>query len=61
MEEQLIQRHVPKGCKHWETGIKHAIGATAGYPADIEPYAQMVEGMYEVYEADGADAVELPQ
>ena len=60
MEEQLAQR-VPKGCKHWETGIKHAIRATAGYPADAQPDPQIVEDMYAVYEADGADAVELPQ
>lgn len=60
MEEQLDERRVPKGCKHWETGIKHAIRETAGYPADTQPYTQMVEDMFAVYEADGADAVELP-
>ena len=61
MEEQLTQRHVLKGCKHWETGIKHAIRETAGYPADAQPYRQIVEDMYAVYEADGAEAVELPR
>ena len=61
MEEQMAQRLVPKGCKHWETGIKLAIRETAGYPADVQPYPQMVEEMYAVYEADGAEAVELPR
>ena len=61
MEEQLAQRSVPKGCQRWVTGIKHAISETAGYPAEMQPSPQMVEDMYAVYEADGAEAVELPR